>query len=240
MIKYMLQEFGGRGASLGTGIVDWLTKEAQKGNGTARAQPIDIRKYQGKSLEAIEGRIRRLKHEELFAVNQRGEIIAAYKGRSTSVSFPVSLLEEEGITVTHGHPKGYEEFGGTFSFADIHNMLESKWQEHRATASGQGEMNYIMRRTKQADPQGLRNRINKDYLALKKKSRDAYQKAYQEYREVDEAAEASDSYETFSVAEQDHQRTVGDGAHYFALELSGAASAYPTCGRDFVGMYRCA
>lgn len=190
MIKYMLQEFGGRGALLGTGIVDWLTKEAQKGNGTARAQPIDIRKYQGKSLEAIEGRIRRLKHEELFAVNQRGEIIAAYKGGSTSVSFPVSLLEEEGITVTHGHPKGYEEFGGTFSFADIHNMLESRWQEHRATASGQGEMNYIMRRTKQADPQGLRNRINKDYLALKKKSRDAYQKAYQEYREEHGAKQA--------------------------------------------------
>ena len=57
---------------------------------------------------------------------------------------------------------------------------------------------------------------------------------------MDEAAEASYSYETFSVAEQDHQRTVGDCAHYFALELSGAASADATCGRDFVGMYRCA
>ena len=43
-----------------------------------------------------------------------------------------------------------------------------------------------------------------------------------------------------AVLKQYHQRTVGYGAYYFALELSGAASADATCGRDFVGMYRCA
>lgn len=92
--------------------------------------------------------------------------------------FPHSVLDIDGATVTHGHPKGLEEFGGTFSFADINNMLNSKWKEHRATASGQGEMNYIMRRTSKSDSQGLRNAINKEIPNLKRQIADAYKKSY--------------------------------------------------------------
>lgn len=182
MVVMNLQIFGGRGANSGAGHTDWLRKDGEKSR--KRLHPIDINKYQGQSLQEIESRIRKLSHEELFAVNEDGGIIAAYKGDAVSVGFPASLLEESNITVTHGHPKGYAEFGGTFSFADIDNMLRSKWKEHRAAASGKGEMNYIMRRTARADPEGLRSRINKDYLRLKQDAKDAYKKAYQEEREL--------------------------------------------------------
>ena len=180
MILY-LQFFGGRGAGSGIGnFLDWLNNEGVNPKG--KANPIDISRYQGKSLEEIEKRIRRLGHEELFAINENGNIVAAYKGDSTSVAFPVELIREKNLTVTHGHPKGYEEFGGTFSFADINNMLNSNWNEHRATASGQGEMNYIMRKTERADPDALRNRINKDFERLNQKVSETYRQSYLQER----------------------------------------------------------
>ncbi len=169
---------GGRGA--GSGIsgdikdaVDWLDGES-KFKTKSKLNIIDIEQYKGFSLEQIERRIRTLEHEELFALDRNGELIAAFKGGKDSVSFPADLLNVQDAIVTHGHPKGLEEFGGTFSFADIDNMLKSNWKEHRATASGQGEMNYIMRRTEKADTQGLRDRINKDYTLLKKAFKDTY------------------------------------------------------------------
>lgn len=172
-----LQFFGGRGARSGLGDSgDWLGREGEKSRG--KLNPIDVRKYQGHSLEETEARIRKLAHEQLYAFDQDGKILAAYRGNATSVCFPASLLQVKGITVTHGHPKGYAEFGGTFSFADIDNMLKSEWQEHRAAASGQGEMNYIMRRTAKADPPALRERINRDYPELIGRAKEAYREAY--------------------------------------------------------------
>lgn len=177
MMELNLQLFGGRGA--GSGIEntrDWLANEGGTTKGTA--QPIDISQYEGWTLEQTEGRLRSLKHEELFVFDKNNQIVEAYEGGRNSVSFPVYLLNQEGITVTHGHPKGSEDFGGTFSWADINNMLNSKWAEHRATASGQGEMNYIMRRTANADPQGLRNKINQDFQRIDAKWRRVYRDAY--------------------------------------------------------------
>lgn len=172
-----LQFFGGRGSKSGLGDSgDWLDREGEKRRG--KLDPIDVRKYQGQNLERIEARIRKLSHEQLYAFDQDGKILAAYRGNATSVCFPASLLKAKGITVTHGHPKGYAEFGGTFSFADIDNMLKSEWQEHRAAASGQGEMNYIMRRTAKADPPALRERINRDYPDLIGRAKEAYKEAY--------------------------------------------------------------
>ena len=169
---------GGRGAGSGIsgdikGAIDWLDGES-KSKKKSKLNPIDIEKYKNQRLEQIEGRIRTLAHEELFAFDGNGKLIAAFKGDECSVTFPTSLLNVQDATVTHGHPKGLEKFGGTFSFADIDNMLKSNWKEHRATASGQGEMNYIMRRTDNADTKGLRDRINKDYAQLKKTFRDTY------------------------------------------------------------------
>lgn len=146
-----------------------------------KARPIDISKIKDQSLEGIERRIRSLDHEELFVFDKDGKLIAGYMGGPHSVSFPVITLLEDGATVTHGHPKGSEEFGGTFSFADMENMLNSNWAEHRATASGQGEMNYILRRTEKSDWQGAIKQINKDIRAgLNQRWQDVYDQAYKE------------------------------------------------------------
>lgn len=170
---------GGRGSGSGLGPMrDWLANEGGHAGGTPHQ--MDLSKFQGYSLEQAEGRIRNLAHEELFVFDENDQLVDAYKGGPTSVSFPTTLLDMEGATVTHGHPKGTAAFGGTFSWADINNMLNSKWAEHRATASGQGEMNYIMRRTAKADSQGLRNQINKDFPRIDKKWQDVYKKAYDE------------------------------------------------------------
>lgn len=182
---------GGRGAGSGISgserdiqkIIDWLDGEGQP-KARCRVNPINIEEYKGQSLEKIEGRIRVLEHEELFAFNSNGELIAAFRGSKDRVGFPANLLDVQNATVTHGHPKGTAEFGGTFSFADINNMLKSNWKEHRATASGQGEMNYIMRRTEKADPNGLRERINRDYQQLKKSIEDTYRNEYRKALEA--------------------------------------------------------
>ena len=159
----------------------------------------EIKKYLVESwtLERIEGRIRNLGHEELFVLDADGNVIAAYRGNDHSVSFPATLLNEPGVTVTHGHPKSAADFGGTFSWKDIDNMLSSNWAEHRATASGQGEMNYIMRRTAKADPTGLRRQINTDYPRINKKWQQVYNDAYKA-----EVAKGTPKKEAMHIARQ--------------------------------------
>ncbi|MDO4832441.1 MAG: hypothetical protein Q4A45_03440 [Clostridia bacterium] len=95
--------------------------------------------------------------------------------------------------MTHGHPKGAEEFGGTFSFADMKNMLESNWSEHRATASGQGEMNYIIRRTAQSDAAGFYKDINNNYVRLNRNMSRAQNSTFKRLRK-----------EGVSVSEAEH------------------------------------
>lgn len=176
MIKLQLQYFGGRGASgVRQKIKDWLRGQ---GRSKKKAKPLDYKKLGLKSLEDVEKRIRNIDHEELFVFDKDDKIIDAYKGDKDSVAFPTALLSETDATVTHGHPKGTAEFGGTFSFADINNMLDSQWKEHRATASGQGEMNYIMRRTANADSAGLRKRINQDIKKLENNLVNTYKQSY--------------------------------------------------------------
>lgn len=159
-------------------IQDWLSKN---GGSTGSVKAIDISKMGNISLQDIENIIRNKNHEELYVFDKNNNLIAGYKGNSSSVAFPSNLLNQSGVTVTHGHPKGMAEFGGTFSFKDVNNMLNSKWAEHRVTASGQGEMNYIMRATAKADSNGLRTRINRDYTKLisniSKTYRDSYKQA---------------------------------------------------------------
>lgn len=179
MLEIDLQLFGGRGA--GSGIrrtKDWLDKEGGRPGGHARS--MDVSKFKGHTLEQVEKRIRKLGHEELFVFDENNKIIAAYRGNKYSVAFPSSFLNLKGATVTHSHPKGESNFGGTFSWTDVNNMLKSNWAEHRATASGQGEMNYIMRRTSKANSKGLRDRINRDYPKVDKQWRDTYQKSFDE------------------------------------------------------------
>lgn len=167
---------GGRGSSYTKqGFMDWLSNE---GGGKGQAHPIDITKYQGWTLEQVEARLRNLGHEELFAFDKDGQLFAAFKGGKGSGAFPSDLMQVQGATVTHGHPKGAEEFGGTFSFADMKNMLQSQWAEHRATASGQGEMNYILRRTGRSDAKGFYDQINRDYTRLKSQISATWDRTY--------------------------------------------------------------
>ena len=83
---------GGRGGASGISgdnndVVDWLDQES-KNNAKSELIPIDIEQYKDWSLEQIEGRIRTLAHEELFAFDRNGELIAAFKGDRNSVTFP--------------------------------------------------------------------------------------------------------------------------------------------------------
>lgn len=99
---------GGRGGKGNVnGFIDWLSKE---GKGGGSPHPLDISKFGNMSLEDAERRIRNLKHEELFVFDKDGKLVEAYKGNSHSVSFPMSVLDYKGATVTHGHPKGAADF----------------------------------------------------------------------------------------------------------------------------------
>ena len=97
---------GGRGGKGNVnGFIDWLSKE---GKGGGSPHPLDISKFSNMSLEDAERRIRNLKHEELFIFDKDGKLVEAYKGNSHSVSFPMSVLDYKGATVTHGHPKAQQ------------------------------------------------------------------------------------------------------------------------------------
>lgn len=144
--------------------------------------PMDVSRFDGWTLEQIESRIRNLAHEELFVLDESGAIVSAYRGNRSSVAFYAQEFNVEGATVTHGHPKGMQDFGGTLSFKDVNNMAQSRWAEHRATASGQGEMNYIMRRTASSDASGLRAQIASDKPAIRANMKTTYDKAYNEAR----------------------------------------------------------
>lgn len=178
-----LQYFGGRGGGSGLNadkekeeLFDWLGNLHGEGG---EPDPIDIKPFEGQTLQQIESRLRVLKHEELFVFDKDGKIIEAYKGDKKSVCFYSSVRDYEGATVTHGHPKSAKNFGGTFSFADMANMLQSKWAEHRATASGQGEMNYILRRTDKANPKRFYDQINRDYVRLNDSIGKAWDSSFQ-------------------------------------------------------------
>lgn len=164
---------GGRGAS--GPYIDHLAKE---GNGSG-GPPIDItHKYKGLTLEQTEKKLRGLKHEEAVFFDKDGNVVVAYKGNAGRVGFDASLRAARDLTLAHGHPKGAGEYGGTFSFGDMKNMLSSNWRELRATASGQGEMNYILRRTAKSDSKGFYKDINQHYTQLTKRMKKAHNAMY--------------------------------------------------------------
>lgn len=168
---------GGRGSRFpgGNPIQGFLSRQSSVG-GPVKRIPLD--QLGDLTLQQAESRARNQKHEELFVFDKDGKLIDAFQGSATRVRFPSSVLNVDGATVTHGHPKGKANFGGTLSFADVQNMANSKWKEHRATAGGQGELNYIMLRTGKAKPAGLLNRINTDRTKLERQIKDTAQKAY--------------------------------------------------------------
>lgn len=178
-MKMYLQFFGGRGASFYSKR-DIIKFKGEGGKSSrSNINPVDISKIKDKSLAGIEKRIRPLKREQLYAFDEKKVLKEGYRGNATGVNFPPSLLKLKNGVVTHNHPTGYEGFGGTFSPADIRALLRSDWKELRATASGQGEMNYILRKTDKATKRKTTAFLN----ALKKNEARLFNEGAKVYRE---------------------------------------------------------
>ena len=158
MMQINIQLFGGRGVS---SIARRFASRQMGGNG-GKAIPIDISKIKDKTLSGIEDRIRVLQHEEAFIFDNNDRLVAGVSGGNSSVGIPNDWKNMDGATVTHGHPTGKYGYGGTLSPADAYMMASTQWKEIRAAAQGQGEFNYIMRRTASSDNAGLRDQIAKD------------------------------------------------------------------------------
>lgn len=150
----------------------------QTGGMGGKSGAIDIATIKDKSLQGIENRIRRLQHEEAFAFDSKDNLIAGVSGGSQSVGIPNSWLSMDGATITHGHPTGIYNYGGTLSPADASVMAQTQWKEMRAAANGQGEFNYIMRRTPKSDNRGLQSRIIKDAGTIKTSIKTMYSDTY--------------------------------------------------------------
>lgn len=144
-----------------------------------RVIELDLKPFKGWTLEKAENYLRELDHEEMLVFDDKGNVVAGFKGKKDTVSFYSSLFKKKGFTITHGHPKGDEYFGGTFSWDDVENMLKSEWQEYRAVAAGQGEMNYIIRRTSEARPTELLARIGREKPQVEARRSALYASAYQ-------------------------------------------------------------
>ena len=158
-----------------------LAASVSKG-GAGPPIPIDIGPYRGWSIQQVEERLRTLDHEEIFFFNRRGEVVAAYRGAEGGVGWPPWLLGMSGATVSHGHPKRDGDFGGTLSILDTKNMLRSSWAQHRAVASGQGELNYILRRGRGARPKAFLEQLIRDEKRIIADMKSTARKAYDEER----------------------------------------------------------
>lgn len=171
---------GGRGSYSATRRGSGDVRTSSGGTGQRNAHPMDVSDFEGMTLQQIEDRIRKLGHEELFVLDADGTVLAAYKGNRNSVAFSRSELFRDGATVTHGHPKGAEGYGATFSPQDVLNMAASNWAEHRAAASGKNELNYIIRRNAsntEKKSSDLYARVKKDMPSLEAEMRRQAQSA---------------------------------------------------------------
>lgn len=167
---------GGRGASAEAerGLKAFLNE----GVGEGRVYPIDIEKMRDMSMAQIEDKIKGLNHEEAYIFDENGNLVAGFKGDKGSVGIDPKVFESKGYSLTHNHPKGTAEFGGTLSFADVRNQLRGKLSQTRAVASGQGERHYILQATNKAKPQAFIKRIGKDYYKLQNQMKEAYKEEY--------------------------------------------------------------
>ena len=169
---------GGRGASYYAQRTARAMLGSSNGSSGGQSIPIDISKLKDKSLQGVENRIRKLNHEEAYIFDQDDNLVAGVSGGSSSVNVPFTWDTMDGATVTHGHPVGDYNFGGTLSLADASRMANTNWSEMRASANGKGEFNYIMRRTPNSDNRGLLNQIGRDQSRLENDIVNAYKNAY--------------------------------------------------------------
>ncbi len=170
---------GGRGSFSGLGKT--IDEVLGMNEGKGKVEEIDSGKFG--NLTETENIIRRKRREVLVVFDKDGRAIKAYQGDSTSVSFPVSEAQKwQGLTVTHNHPKGWEGFGGTFSYADMRNATVYEFGSHRAVGCGQGEKNYILTAGKDAKPMAFNRRIAADIPWLQTKMKEEVARVKTEYK----------------------------------------------------------
>lgn len=164
---------GGRGSSLFPAVSISLTGESRGHvSPLITAGLMELRGNEAdpeSTLRRIdELRFNNLEHEQLFVVDKEGFVLEGYDGKHSSVAFPTQrALEWKDHIVTHRHPG---ELGGTFSFADLYNFATFGWSEQEASAN---EGRYNMRRTKNADGEGLIRQLKRDIGILQEKMREA-------------------------------------------------------------------
>ena len=167
---------GGRGVY---SIAHRLSKSLTSfGDNGGKAYPINLFGIKDKTLQGVENRIRKLKHEEAFIFDSDDKLVAGVSGGTTSVKPPYNWDDMKDATVTHGHPSDSFGFGGTLSMSDVNRMTHSEWKELRASAKGKGEYNYIVRKTNKADKYGLRKKIIKERDNIEQNLADIYKKSY--------------------------------------------------------------
>ena len=111
--------------------------------------------------------------------NANGVVIDGYRGNESEVLFPSKLRTMYPYAiVTHTHPMGKSGFGGTFAIEDVIIMSRSNWREFRIAAHGQGEMNYIIRRTEASNGKGLRKQVKRDKKDLTQRYKGKYRREY--------------------------------------------------------------
>jgi len=155
-------------------------------SGRGKANPVDHTKYG--NLEETERAIRDRAVEYIAMFNGIDQSpVAAYRGNKHSVAFPASL-DISGMTLTHNHPN--KNWGGTLSYADVHNLLRGNVRSMRAVGR-QGEGGYVFRQGNNPDAQGLYNRVAADRGSLDTRMRaasDAATAAGRSPREIRQAA----------------------------------------------------
>lgn len=174
---------GGRGARSGFAFRNEDVNAAAPGLGAysfGKVTELDIKPFKGWTLEKAENYLRELDHEEMLVFDSAGKLVAGFEGDEDTVRFYVSLFRKAGFTITHGHPQRNARFGGTFSWDDVVNMLKSEWREYRAVAAGQGEMNYIIRRTNEARPTELLAKIAQEKPQVEARRSALYTNTYQD------------------------------------------------------------
>lgn len=150
------------------------------------------------TLQQTEEYLRTLDHEEAYVFDANNKMMYGLVGGKDSVGIPKEIMDLQGVTVTHSHPTGDAGFGGTLSInvrknpitgkneisGDIPVFARAGWKEMRATASGRGEMNYILRKGANARAQTFSNVMKGRMNTLERNMSSTYQKTISQLRKA--------------------------------------------------------
>lgn len=144
------------------------------------------------AVETWEAKRSKNKVEYANAWDKNGRALGEVKGSKGSVRIPYSYHNQPGGSYSHIHPREAGILGGTFSQADIQNMVSHTTEMTRAVAK---EGTYSISKGQNFDGKGLLkyfaaedNRITKAYKAEEKQYRNDYHAGKITYAEYDAKA----------------------------------------------------